>query len=230
MAEKNPGKLYVCATPIGNLEDITLRVLRILKEVDLIAAEDTRRTRGLLTHYGIKTPLTSYHEHNEIRKGEELVGKLKAGQDIALVSESGMPSISDPGFRLVRSCLEEDIAVEVLPGPSAALTALVASGLATDRFAFEGFLPRKKGKREKMLAELASETRTIILYESPHRIERTLESIATIMGGRRMVLARELTKKFEEVRRGTAQEIFRSVKENPPKGEIVLVIEGRRRP
>lgn len=230
MKKKNPGKLYVCATPIGNLEDITLRVLRILKEVDLIAAEDTRRTRGLLTYYSIKTSLTSYHEYNEIRKGRELIGKLKAGQDVALVSESGMPAISDPGFRLVRSCLEENIPVEVLPGPSAALTALVASGLATDRFVFEGFLSRKKGKRDKMLTLLADETRTIVLYESPHRIEQTLESINAVMGERRMVLARELTKKFEEFRRGTAGEILKSVRENPPKGEIVLVIEGQRHP
>lgn len=223
------GKLYVCATPIGNLEDITLRALRVLKEADLVAAEDTRHTRGLLAHFDIHTPLTSYHEHNELAKGRELIAKLREGLDVALVSESGMPAISDPGFRLVRSAIEESIPVEVLPGPSAALTALVVSGLPTDRFVFEGFLSPKAGKRDRRLAELASEPRTIILYESPHRIERTLRAIYERLGDRRIVLARELTKKFEEVRRGTVGEILESVKTRPPKGEIVLVIEGQSR-
>lgn len=223
------GKLYICATPIGNLEDITLRVLRILKEVDLIAAEDTRKTRSLLTHFGIKAPLVSYHEGNEITRSRELIKKLKEGRTVALVSEAGMPGISDPGYRLITSSLQEEIHVEVLPGPSALINALVVSGLPTHRFSFEGFLPRKKGERERALSRLTKNPRTMIFYEAPHRVEKTLVSIIDLLGDRRMALVRELTKKFEEIKRGKATEILEWVGEKPPRGEIVLVVEGTKR-
>lgn len=220
------GKLFICPTPIGNLQDITLRVLEVLRQVDLIAAEDTRQTRKLLTHFQIKKELTSYHEHNERSKGPGLVEQLKSGRQIALVSDAGMPGLSDPGHRLVKACLEENIAFEVLPGPSAAITALVLSGLPTASFIYLGFLPRKQGERRKLLKEAASEPRTLVFYESPHRVESSLRNIYDILGNRKMVIARELTKKFEEVLRGTVQEILARVEKKPPKGELVLVVSG----
>lgn len=220
------GKLFVCATPIGNLKDITLRVLETLKEVNLIAAEDTRQTRKLLTHYGIKTPLTSYHEHNEVTKGRELLRKLEGGQDIALVSDAGMPGLADPGHRLIKTCLEVGIGVEVLPGPSAFLTALVVSGLPTDSFIYRGFLPRKKSERVRALKELSNEKRTLVFYESPHRLEGLLVDALEVLGDRRMVLARELTKKFEEIIRGSISQVLERLREGKLKGEMVVVMEG----
>jgi 16S rRNA (cytidine1402-2'-O)-methyltransferase len=220
------GKLFVCATPIGNLKDITLRVLETLKEVNLIAAEDTRQTRKLLTRYGIKTPLTSYHEHNEVTKGKELLRKLEGGQDIALVSDAGMPGLADPGHRLIKTCLEVGIGVEVLPGPSAFLTALVVSGLPTDSFIYRGFLPRKKSERVRALKEFSNEKRTLVFYESPHRLEGLLVDALEVLGDRRMVLARELTKKFEEIIRGSISQVLERLREGKLKGEMVVVMEG----
>ncbi len=220
------GKLFVCPTPIGNLKDITLRVLETLKEVDLIAAEDTRETRKLLTHFGIKVPITSYHEHNEVTKGKELLNKLLEGEKIALVSDAGMPGLADPGHRLIKACIENEIEFFVLPGPSAFVVALVASGLPTASFIYQGFLPRKKGERAKLLKSLLSEKRTLVFYESPHRIEKTLEDIWEILGERKVVLARELTKKFEEIIRGNVAKVLAKIKREKPKGEMVLVIEG----
>jgi len=217
------GKLYVCATPIGNLEDVTLRVLRVLKEVELIAAEDTRVTRKLLSRYEIATPMTSYHEHNEATKGKELVEAMKAGKVIGLVSDAGMPGISDPGHRLIKACIEEGIPVEVLPGPSAMLTALVISGLPTESFVFQGFLPRKKGERASLLSELLDQKRTVVLFESPKRLKNTLAEVAQIDPGRQAVMARELTKKFEQVLRGTVSEVIDRLEEIEVKGEIVLL-------
>lgn len=221
------GKLYVCATPIGNLEDITIRALKALRDADLIAAEDTRRTIKLLNRYRIKTPLTSYHEHNEISKGKELLRSLKDGRRIALVSDAGMPGFSDPGHWLIKACIETDIPVEILPGPSAAISALVISGLPVDAFAYEGYLPRKKGERQKTLQRLADEKRTTILYESPHRVISSLSDILEILGNRPAVLVRELTKKYEEVKRGDIEGILEYVKRQKPRGEIVLVIGGK---
>ncbi len=220
------GKLLICATPIGNLKDITLRVLKTLKEVDLIAAEDTRHTRKLLSHYGIQNKLISYHEHNEVTKTKELLRKLIDGFHVALVSDAGTPGLSDPGYRLIKACIENKIDTEVLPGPSAAISALVISGLPTDSFIFQGFLPRKKRERQKILDELALNRRTLVFYESPHRIEASLESFLEAFGDRKMALARELTKKFEEIIRGTIGEVLTKVKEKRPLGEIVIVIEG----
>lgn len=222
------GKLYVCPTPIGNLEDITLRVIRTLREVDLIAAEDTRTTRKLLNKYEIKTQLTSYHEHNEASKSKLLVGKINQGKKIALVSESGMPGLSDPGYRLIRACLDANIDLEVLPGPSAAITALVASGLPTDSFLFQGFLPKKKGKRKKILDELKNQTRTLVFYESPHRIKKFLTELEENFGTRRIALARELTKKFEEVIEGTIPEIIQRVEQQNVRGEVVVIVKGKK--
>jgi len=220
---ENPGKLYVCATPIGNLEDITLRVLRILKEVDLIAAEDTRVTRKLMARYEIHNSVTSYHEHNEASKGPELLGAMKSGKTIALVSDAGMPGISDPGHRLIKACIEQGIPVEALPGPSSLITALVISGLPTDSFVFQGFLPRKKGERARVLSDLLSMQHTVILFESPRRIKSTLAEVADIDFLRDTVVARELTKKFEEVIRGTAGELSERLETVEIKGEIVLL-------
>lgn len=220
------GKLFICPTPIGNLKDITLRVLETLKEVDLIAAEDTRETRKLLTHFGIKVPITSYHEHNEATKGKELLGKLLAGKKIALVSDAGMPGLADPGHRLIKACIEKGIEVEVLPGPSAFVTALVASGLPTDSFVYQGFLPRKKRERIKLLKELVLEKRTLIFYETPHRLVAALGDVLAVLGVRKMALARELTKKFEEIVRGNSSEVLEVVKSKKPKGEMVLIVEG----
>ena len=217
------GKLYICATPIGNLEDITLRVMRTLKEVDLIAAEDTRVTRKLLSRYDISTPITSYYEHNEAVKGKELVEAMGAGKTIALVSDAGMPGISDPGHRLIKLCIERGIPVEALPGPSSLITALVISGLPTDTFVFQGFLPRKKGERTALLEELLRTGRTTILFESPRRLKATIAEIAHIDPMRSTVIARELTKKFEEVIRGSAAELLERLDTAEIKGEVVLL-------
>ncbi|HEY3375408.1 MAG TPA: 16S rRNA (cytidine(1402)-2'-O)-methyltransferase [Candidatus Aquicultor sp.] len=220
---KTTGKLYVCATPIGNLEDITLRALRILKEVDRIAAEDTRVTAKLLARYEIQTPMTSYHEHNEVSKAQELINDMLEGQTIALVSDAGMPGISDPGHRLITACIAAGIPAEPVPGPSALITAVVVSGLPTDSFIYQGFLPRKRGERMKLLAELLSIGRTVVLFESPRRIKATLGEIAEIDSARKTVIARELTKKFEEIIRGTANELVEKLSETEVKGEIVLL-------
>lgn len=219
------GTLYLIATPIGNLEDLTLRALRILKEVDLIACEDTRRTAILLNHYGITTPRTSYHEHNEARRSAEFVGLLKEGKSIALVTDAGMPLISDPGQILVSACRREGIPVTPVPGPSAALSALAGSGLPSDRFLFSGFLAPKSSARRKQLEELGSFKHTIILYEAPHRLAAALEDICSVLGNRQACLARELTKLHEEWIHGTLPEILDTVKSRGGlKGEITLVI------
>lgn len=223
------GKLYLCATPIGNLEDITLRVLRTLKEVDLIAAEDTRNSIKLLNHFDIKTPMTSYHEYNKIEKAYVLMEKMQSGQNIALITDAGTPGISDPGEELAAMCLEEGIEVTSLPGPSACITALTLSGLPTRRFAFEAFLPMDKKERRAILDELVEETRTIILYEAPHRLVRTLEELLDTLGNRRMTLCRELTKKHETAFQTTIEDLLAYYKNEKPLGECVLVIEGRSR-
>lgn len=223
------GKLYLCATPIGNLEDITYRVLRILKEVDLIAAEDTRNSIKLLNHFEIKTPMTSYHEYNKFDKGRYLVEQMLEGKNIALITDAGTPGISDPGEELVAMCYETGIQVTSLPGAAACITALTLSGLPTRRFAFEAFLPSDKKERAVVLEELKQETRTIILYEAPHRLVKTLEELLEKLGDRKISLCRELTKKHETVFRGSLLEAFSWYKENPPKGECVMVLAGRSR-
>lgn len=223
------GMLYLCATPIGNLEDITYRVLRILKEVDLIAAEDTRNSIKLLNHFEIKTPMTSYHEYNKYEKGRYLVEQMQEGKNIALITDAGTPGISDPGEELVAMCYEAGIPVTSLPGPAACITALTISGLPTRRFSFEAFLPSDKKERAVILEELKRETRTIILYEAPHRLVKTLEELSEKLGDRKIALCRELTKKHETVFRGSLLEAVSWYKENPPKGECVVVLEGRSR-
>lgn len=223
------GMLYLCATPIGNLEDITYRVLRILKEADLIAAEDTRNSIKLLNHFEIKTPMTSYHEYNKYEKGRYLVEQMQEGKNIALITDAGTPGISDPGEELVAMCYEAGIPVTSLPGPAACITALTISGLPTRRFAFEAFLPSDKKERAVILEELKRETRTIILYEAPHRLVKTLEELSENLGDRKIALCRELTKKHETVFRGSLLEAVSWYKENPPKGECVMVLEGRSR-
>ena len=223
------GKLYLCATPIGNLEDITLRVLRTLKEVDLIAAEDTRNSIKLLNHFDIKTPMTSYHEYNKIDKAYVLINKMQEGQNIALITEAGTPGISDPGEELAAMCYEAGIEVTSLPGPAACITALTLSGLPTRRFAFEAFLPADKKERKQILEELKNETRTIILYEAPHRLVRTLEELKETLGNRRMTLCRELTKKHETAFHSTIDDLILYYQMEKPLGECVLVIEGRNR-
>lgn len=223
------GMLYLCATPIGNLEDITYRVLRILKEVDLIAAEDTRNSIKLLNHFEIKTPMTSYHEYNKFEKGRYLIEQMQEGKNIALITDAGTPGISDPGEELVAMCYEAGIPVTSLPGPAACITALTISGLPTRRFAFEAFLPSDKKERAVILEELKRETRTIILYEAPHRLVKTLEELSENLGDRKISLCRELTKKHETVFRGSLSEAVFWYKENPPKGECVMVLEGRSR-
>lgn len=220
------GKLYICPTPIGNLEDITLRTIRILGEVDLIAAEDTRHTIGLLRHFDIKKPLTSYHEHNIREKGDELIEKLSDGKNVALVSDAGMPGISDPGADLVGLAIEKGLEVVVLPGPSASLTALVASGLNTDKFIFEGFLPSKKNHRRERLEKIREYRETTIIYESPHRILDSLKDIGDILGERKLSVSRELTKKYEETFRGTAEEALDKFSGGKVRGEFVIVVEG----
>lgn len=223
------GMLYLCATPIGNLEDITYRVLRILKEVDLIAAEDTRNSIKLLNHFEIKTPMTSYHEYNKFDKGRYLVEQMLEGKNIALITDAGTPGISDPGEELVTMCYEAGIQVTSLPGAVACITALTLSGLPTRRFAFEAFLPSDKKERAVVLEELKQETRTMILYEAPHRLVKTLEELLEKLGDRKISLCRELTKKHETVFRGSLLEAFSWYKENPPKGECVMVLAGRSR-
>ena len=223
------GKLYLCATPIGNLEDITLRVLRTLKEVDLIAAEDTRNSIKLLNHFDIKTPMTSYHEYNKIDKAYVLINKMQEGQNVALITDAGTPGISDPGEELAAMCYEAGIEVTSLPGPAACITALTLSGLPTRRFAFEAFLPADKKERKQILEELKNETRTIILYEAPHRLVRTLEELKEPLGNRRMTLCRELTKKHETAFHSTIDDLILYYQTEKPLGECVLVIEGRSR-
>lgn len=218
--------LYLVPTPLGNLQDITLRALEVLKEVDFILCEDTRTSKKLLQHYQITKPLTPYHQHNEHRVADHLVTQMQAGKKIALITDAGTPGISDPGFLLVRACIQQNIPVNCLPGATAFVPALVNSGLPAHRFCFEGFLPLKKG-RQTALKQLANETRTIILYESPVRLAKTLNDLITYMGNdRRASVSRELTKMFEETRRGSLQELFVYYTQKPPKGEIVLVIEG----
>jgi 16S rRNA (cytidine1402-2'-O)-methyltransferase len=223
------GTLYIVSTPIGNREDITLRALRLLKEVDLIAAEDTRHTGLLLRHFGIQTPLTSYFEGNESRKKEFILSKLMQGERVALVSDAGTPGISDPGFRLIQTAAENRIAVVPVPGPSAVIAALSVSGLPTDAFLFKGFLPHKSKKREDWLKQLEGVRETLIFYESPHRLSETLSDIFEILGDREMVLTRELTKIYEEVLRGKVSEIQSQIGERKLKGEITLVISGKTR-
>ncbi len=218
------GTLYVCATPIGNLGDITLRVLDTLREVDLIAAEDTRHSRKLLQHYQITTHMTSYHEHNEKKKSLELVEKLKAGQSIALISDAGLPGISDPGCEVIRLCYAEAIPVDVLPGPNAALTALVLSGMSTEHFAFHGFLPATSGARKKNLEPLANLTQTQIFYEAPHRLIATLQGIAECFGERDVAVVRELTKLHQQLHKGTASELKEHFEMTAPRGECCIVV------
>lgn len=220
------GKLYICGTPIGNLKDITLRALEILAEVDLIAAEDTRRTQKLLNYYEIKTSLSSYHEHNAEQKKEELFSKVSRGMDLALVSDAGMPTISDPGYKLVRFFREKKIEVLPIPGPTAMTSALVVSGLPTDKFTFEGFLPRKKGERKRYLQSLEDEERTMIFYESPKRLVKSLGDILDVLGDRDAAVCRELTKKFEEKRSASVSELLDYFKANSPQGEFVIVLKG----
>jgi 16S rRNA (cytidine1402-2'-O)-methyltransferase len=220
------GKLYLVATPIGNLQDITLRALETLRSVDLIAAEDTRHAAILLRHYDIHKPAVSYHDFNERKVTPQLVAQLQAGKTIALITDAGTPGISDPGFYLVRAALAENLVVEAIPGPSAVVAAVTISGLPCDRFVFEGFPPVKKG-RQTFFLNLAGEARTIVLYEAPQRVSRTLQDILTHWGDRRVALARELTKIHEEVRRGKASEILAGLQEQSLRGECVLVVEGR---
>ena len=224
------GTLYLCATPIGNLEDITFRVLRTLKEVDLIAAEDTRHSIKLMNHFDIKTPMTSYHEYNKVEKARELVKKLKEGINIALITDAGTPGISDPGEELVRQCFEEDIPVTSLPGPAACITALTMSGQPVRRFCFEAFLPNGKAdkkERQRILEELRGETRTMVIYEAPHHLLQTLKDLEEVLGERSISICRELTKKHEAVRRTTLREAVSFYEGEEPRGEFVLVIEGK---
>ncbi len=223
------GKLYLCATPIGNLEDMTYRVVRTLGEVDLIAAEDTRNSIKLLNHFAIKTPMTSYHEYNKIEKGRKLVEKLQEGLSIALITDAGTPGISDPGEELVKMCYQAGIEVTSLPGAAACITALTLSGLSTRRFVFEAFLPSDKKEKQSILKELEKETRTIILYEAPHRLMRTLQELLEVLGDRRVTVCRELTKKHESAFATTLEEACSYYEANEPKGECVLVIEGKSR-
>lgn len=220
------GKLYICPTPIGNLEDITLRTIRVLKEVDLIIAEDTRHTIKLLNHLEINKPLSSYHEHNEKTKGPIILEKLMEGLNIALVSDAGMPGISDPGEVLIKMCIENNIEIEVLPGSTAAIVALVASGLKTERFAFEGFLGHHTKKRKERLEKIKYDDRTLIFYEAPHRIRQSLKDIKEVLGDRSVTVARELTKKYEEYIRGSITEVLDFFENQDPRGEFVIVCEG----
>lgn len=228
--QKKQGMLYLCATPIGNLEDITYRVLRTLKEVDLIAAEDTRNSIKLLNHFEIKTPMTSYHEYNKIEKAYQLVEKMRQGQNLALITDAGTPGISDPGEDIVRICYEQGIEVTSLPGAAACVTALTMSGQPTRRFAFEAFLPKDKKEHQAVLAELAEETRTIILYEAPHHLVKTLQELSEVLGAdRRLTICRELTKRHEEKMQTTLGDSLHYYEAKEPRGEYVLVIEGKSR-
>lgn len=221
------GVLYLCATPIGNLSDMSPRVIETLKDADLIAAEDTRNSIKLLNHFDIDTPMTSYHEFNKVEKAKTLIGKLKEGQNIALITDAGTPAISDPGEVLVKMCQEENITVTSLPGPAALIVALTLSGLSTRRFCFEGFLPPEKKERRRILEELTNESRTIILYEAPHHLKGTLAELKEALGDRRITICRELTKKFESVMPTTIFKAVSYYEENEPRGEYVLVIEGK---
>jgi len=223
---KDGGTLYICGTPIGNLEDITLRVIKILKEVKFIAAEDTRHTKKLLDHYQINTKVTSYYEYNKFKKAPYLVEILKNGQDIALVSDAGMPGISDPGYVLINLALKNNIKLTPVPGVSALITALVVSGLPTDKFVFEGFLPRKIKERKKYFKSIENEERTIIFYEAPHRLKKTLKDMLEILGDREIVIARELTKKYEEIIRGNLIQVLNEINTREIKGEITLIVKG----
>jgi 16S rRNA (cytidine1402-2'-O)-methyltransferase len=220
------GVLYIVATPIGNLEDITLRALRVLKEVHLIAAEDTRHTKTLLNHYGIRTPLTSYHEHNEKAKAHALVPRLKQGENVALVCDAGTPTLSDPGYRLVEEAIKAGVRVVPIPGVSALTAVLSASGLPTDRFVFEGFLPAKKGPRRDKLGKLCEESRTLVFFEAPHRLKESLRDLFEILGDRQVVLAREVTKLHEEFVRGSLGQVSATMDRGEPQGEITLVVKG----
>ncbi len=220
------GTLYIVSTPIGNLEDITLRALKILKEVDLIAAEDTRRTKKLLNYYQIKTPLTSYFEHTSFKKAQSLISQLKRGKDIALVSEAGTPTISDPGYKLTKLAIENHIQVVPIPGVTALISALSASGLPTNSFIFEGFIPRKSGKRRNFFLSLKDQQRTLILYESPRRLLSTLKDLLEVLGDRKIAIARELTKVFEEIIRGKTSEVIELLKNKTIKGEITILVSG----
>lgn len=221
------GKLYLCATPIGNLEDITYRVVRTLNEVDLIGAEDTRNSIKLLNHFDIKTPMTSYHEFNKYDKAKQLVEMMKEGKNIAIITDAGTPGISDPGEEVVRQCFEAGIQVTSLPGPAACITALTMSGQKTRRFCFEAFLPKDKKEKVAVLEELKNETRTIIIYEAPHRLARTLKELREALGNRQLTLCRELTKKYEEADKTTIDQAIEKYNEKEPRGEYVLVIEGK---
>jgi 16S rRNA (cytidine1402-2'-O)-methyltransferase len=216
--------LYVVATPIGNLGDITLRALEVLKSVDLVAAEDTRHSGMLLKHFGIKKPFISYHEHNEAMRTAELSERLARRESIALLTDAGTPGLSDPGLRLVRECIKRELPFTIIPGPSSILTALVGSGFLTEKFSFHGFLPVKSGQRERELRSAAERDETAIFFESPYRLTKTLAACVDIMPGRQLCVARELTKKFEEFRRGTAGKLLAHYEVRPPKGEIVLII------
>jgi 16S rRNA (cytidine1402-2'-O)-methyltransferase len=220
------GTLYIVSTPIGNLKDITHRAVEMLNDVDLIAAEDTRRTGVLLKHYDIKTPLSSFNSYNQVKKSDHFIARLLKGQNLALVSDAGTPGVSDPLYYLVRAALDKSLSVITLPGPSAVLGALTVSGLPVNRFVFEGFLPRKKG-RKTFIENLAEEKRTIVLFESPHRLAKTLTELSHAMGSRQAVLARELTKVYEEVLRGTLEELKTIAEKRKLKGEITIVIAGR---
>ena len=226
MTATAPGKLYLCATPIGNLDDITFRVLETLKNVDLIAAEDTRHSIKLLNHFEIKTPMTSYHEFNKIEQAEYLVGLMMAGTNVALITDAGTPGISDPGEELVKFCLEAGIEVTSLPGPAACITALTMSGLSTRRFCFEGFLPADKKERAVVLDRLKTETRTTVMYEAPHRLVKTLELLRPVLENRKIVFCKELTKKYEKRMAMTAEQALDFYRNNEPRGEYVLVVEG----
>jgi len=226
VSEPSPGTLYLVGTPIGNVEDLSPRAQRILSEVDLIAAEDTRHTQGLLSRFSIRRPLVSYHDHNKERRTPELVEKLKAGSSVAIVSDAGSPGISDPAFTLVRAAVDAGVPVVPIPGASSALCALEVSGLPTDRFAFEGFLPRRAARRRARIEELRRDPRTLIFFESPHRLRESLRDLAEAWGERPASISRELTKKFEETRRGTLASLLEWVESTPPRGEFVLVVGG----
>ena len=227
--DKEQGTLYLCATPIGNLSDITERVIETLRSADIIAAEDTRNSMKLLNHFKIKVPLTSYHEYNKYDKAGELIEKMKSGLNVALITDAGTPGISDPGEVLADMCHKEGIRVTSLPGPCALITALTMSGMSARRFVFEGFLPSGKKDRKELLSELADETRTVIVYEAPHRLKKTLSELHEALGERNIALCRELTKKFEEVMRMSLSEAEEYYEQHDPKGEYVLVIEGKSR-
>jgi len=225
-SEPSPGTLYLVGTPIGNVEDLSPRAKRILAEVDLIAAEDTRHTQGLLARFSIQRPLVSYHDHNKERRTPDLVGKLRDGASVAIVSDAGSPGISDPAFTLVRAAVDAGVPVVPIPGASSALCALEVSGLPTDRFAFEGFLPRRAARRRARIEELRRDPRTLIFFESPHRLRESLRDLAEAWGERPASISRELTKKFEETRRGTLRSLLEWAESTPPRGEFVLVVGG----